>query len=119
MKYNNLAKYFTDQFEEFFSILQEHIEYNGEILNHVFFGECNNYFIKLLEDEKDLPRIKELFNFLELMAIQGDNEVKNLLSVTILARMGDSKEILDTAYKYMGPETRKSSNEIEEYWDRS
>jgi hypothetical protein len=105
--------------KSFFSILQEHIEYNGEILNHVFFGECNDYIIKLLEDEKDLPRIKELFNFLELMAIQGDNEVKNLLSVTILERLGDSKEILDKAYKYMGPETRRASIEIEKYWGKS
>ncbi|MDF2066516.1 hypothetical protein [Bacillus sp. Cr_A10] len=119
MKYKDLAIHFTDEFEEYKRDLQEHIEFYEEILNHVFFGECNNYFIELIGKEKDIPRIKELFDFLELMATSGDDEVKELLSVTILARLGDSKEILKTSYKYMGSETRKASNEIEMFWGRN
>ena len=52
------------------------------------------------------------------MATQGDDDVKELLSVTILARFGDSKKLLQTAYKYMGAETRKASDEIEKFWGR-
>ena len=113
MEYKDLAIHFTDVFEEYKPILQEHIEYNGEILNHVLFGECNDYFIELIGKDKDVHKIQKLFVFLELMATSGDNDVKELLSVTILARLGDSKKLLKTAYKYMGTETRKASIEIE------
>jgi hypothetical protein len=33
-------------------MLQEHIDFNGEVLNHVFFGECNDYFVGLICEEK-------------------------------------------------------------------
>ncbi|MDQ6596397.1 hypothetical protein E2K98_29800 [Bacillus salipaludis] len=118
MKYKDLAKHFTENFEEYKTILQEHIEFNDEILNHVFFGECNDYFIELIGKEKEIQKIKELFAFFEQMATQGDDDVKELLSVAILARLGDSKKLLQAAYKYMGDETRKASDEIEKYWGR-
>jgi hypothetical protein len=119
MKYIDLAKRFTEKFLEFKPILHEHIELNGELLNHVFFGECNEYFINIIETEKEIPKIIDLFDFFERMATQGDDDVKGLLSVTILARLGDSKELLQTAYKYMGAETRKVSDEIEKFWGKS
>ncbi|NYE08425.1 hypothetical protein F4694_005269 [Bacillus niacini] len=118
MIFKDLAKHFTENFEEYKPVLQEHIDFNGEVLNHVFFGECNDYFVELIGKEKDLHKIKELFDFLERMATQGDDDVKELLSVTILARFGDSKKLLQTAYKYMGAETRKASDEIEKFWGR-
>ncbi|RJS59185.1 hypothetical protein [Bacillus sp. PK3_68] len=118
MNYNDLTKHFTENFKEYKPLLQEHIDFNGEVLNHVFFGECNDYFIELIGKEKDIAKIKDLFNFFERMATQGDNDVKDLLSVTILARLGDSKKLLQTAYKYMGAETRKASDEIEKFWGR-
>jgi hypothetical protein len=118
MKYKDLAIQFTNKFEEYKPFLQEHIEFNSEILNHVFFGECNDYFIELIEKEKDIPKIKELFDFLELMAISEDDDVKELLSVTILERFGDSNKLLKIAFKYMGSETKKASNEIERFWGR-
>lgn len=119
MEYKNLAAHFTGEFEEYKRYLQEHIEFNGEILNHVFFGECSNYFIELIGKERDIPKLKELFNYLELMATSVDDEVKELLSVTILAQIGDSKEILKKSYKYMSSETMKASNEIERFWGRN
>jgi hypothetical protein len=41
-----------------------------------------------------------------------------LLTVTILERIGDDKEMLKKAHKYMGKETRKASDEIEKFWGR-
>lgn len=116
MIYKDLAKHFTENFEEYKPVLQKHIDFNGEVLNHVFFGECNDYFVELIGKKKE--QIKELFDFFERMATEGDDEVKDLLSVTILARLGDSKKLLQTAYKYMGAETRKASDEIEKFWGR-
>jgi len=37
MNYNDLAKHFTENFKEYKPLLQEHTEFNGEVLNHVFF----------------------------------------------------------------------------------
>jgi hypothetical protein len=90
MNFNDLAKIFTENFNEYKPLLQQHTDFNGEVLNHVFFGECNDYFVELVSKEKDIPKIKALFDFLERMATQGDIDVKDLLSVTILARLGDS-----------------------------
>ncbi|KQL34415.1 hypothetical protein [Psychrobacillus sp. FJAT-21963] len=119
MEYKDLAIHFTDEFEEYKCDLQEHIEFYGETLNHVFFGEYTNYFLELIGKEKDIPKIKNLFDYLELMATSGDDDVKDLLSVTILAQLGDSKMLLKNAYKYMGSQTRKASNEIEMFWGRN
>lgn len=63
MNYNDLTKHFTENFKEYKPLLQEHIDFNGEVLNHVFFGECNDYFIELIGKEKDIAKIKGLFNF--------------------------------------------------------
>lgn len=118
MNLRDLAKHFTENFKGYKPLLQELIDFNSEILKHVFFGECNDYFVELIGKEKDIVKIQELFNFLELMATQGDDDVKELLSVTILARLGDCNKLLQTAYKYMGAETRKASDEIEKFFGR-
>lgn len=114
---NNLAELFVNEFTDFKPLLEEHIEYNGELLLHVFFGECNEYFIKFLQSE-EAEILENLFDFFEKMATKGDDYVKELLSVTILERLGDDKKVHNTAYKYMGKETRKASTEIEKFWGR-
>jgi hypothetical protein len=108
---DNLVERFVNEFPGFKHLLEEHIQYNNEILPHAFFRECNDYFIKLLKTEKT-KELEKLFDFFERMA-KGDEYVKELLTVTILERLGDNKEILNKAYKYMDKETRKAFNEIE------
>lgn len=119
MKYKDLAERFTLQFPEYTPLLNDHIAYNGSVLNHVFFGEWNDYLIKLIEEEKEIDKIRGLFEFLEFMAVEGDEQVKELLSVTILERLGDSKDVLRTAYTYMGSYTKTASDEVENFWGRS
>ncbi|WP_422121654.1 DUF7674 family protein [Peribacillus frigoritolerans] len=86
-----------------------------EILPPVFLGESNDYFINLLEKENEFEKLEKLFSFFERMETEGDDYVSELLSVTILKRIGDDKKILNKTYKYMGKETRKDSNEIEKF----
>jgi hypothetical protein len=114
---DNLAELFINEFTEFKPLLKEHIEYNEELLPHVFFGECNDYFIQFLKKDKT-EELERLFDFLERMATEGDDYVKELLSVTILERLGDDRKILNSAYKYMCNETRKASDEIEKFLGR-
>ncbi|MEI5909558.1 hypothetical protein WAK64_21275 [Bacillus spongiae] len=112
-----LVKQFVYDFPKFNDLLEEHIELNEEILPHVFFGECNEYFKEFLKKD-DKEELKKLFDFFERMAIEGDDYTKEILSVTILARLGDDKDILNISYKYMREETRNFSNEIEKFWGR-
>jgi hypothetical protein len=108
---------FVDEFEDFKPILKDHIEFNEELLPHVFLGDCNDLVIKLIK-EGNPPILERLFNFYERMAIDGDEDVKNVLTVSILEVLGDDRKVLNIAYKYMGKETRKASDDIEKFWGR-
>lgn len=114
---DKLAEQFVSVFIEFKPILEEHLEFNNEFLPHIFFGECNDYIIESLQKE-EREKLVKLFDFFEKMAVAGDEYVRELLSVTILERIGDDKDILSIAHKYMGKETRKDSDEIEKFWRR-
>lgn len=46
MNYKDLQ--FTNNFEKYKLLLNENVVFNREILIHVFFGECNDYFIETL-----------------------------------------------------------------------
>ena len=77
MIFKDLAKHFTENFEEYKPMLQEHIDFNSEVLNHVFFGECNDYFVELIRKEKDLHKIKNYLSFLNGWQLKGMMMLKN------------------------------------------
>jgi hypothetical protein len=108
---------FVDEFEVFKPIFHEHIEFNEELLPHVFFGDCNDFVIKLIKEE-DPQILERIYNFYERMATNGDGDVRNVLTVTILAYQGDDSKVLNIAYKYMGIETRILSDAIEKFLGR-
>jgi hypothetical protein len=118
MNEKNFINVFVTEFPEFQSYLEEHLEYNQELLPHIFFGDFNEHLIELLQEEKDDTNLSSIFAFFERMATNGDIYVQEVLSVTILERIGDNPKILKVAHKYMGPNTRKASNEIEKDWGR-
>lgn len=118
MKYNELSKIFVNEFPKFRPKLIEHETLFEEVLNHVFFGNLNDYLIELLRKDIETKLLIRLFDFYERMEIEGDTLVKEVLSCTILERLGDEKEILENAYRYMGKETRKASDDIERAWGR-
>jgi hypothetical protein len=118
MNKSNLVDQFVNEFENFKILLHEHIEFNNEVLPHVFFGECNDFIMNYLTEDEEKDILEDLFSFYERMATEGDDYVRELLAVTILERIGDDNKILNTAYGYMGQETRKLSDEIEKFLGR-
>lgn len=118
MKYNELSKTFVNEFPIFRLNLIEHEAKFKKVLNHVFFGDLNDYLIRLLRKDIETELLVRLFEFYERMELKGDTLVKEVLSCTILERLGDEKEILEIAYKYMGKETKKASDNIERAWGR-
>lgn len=118
MKYNELSRIFINEFPKFRLNLIEHEAFYEEVLNHVFFGELNDYLIELLRKDIETELLIRLFEFYESMELKGDTLVQEVLSCSVLERLGDEKEILEIAYKYMGKETRIASDNIERTWGR-
>lgn len=118
MKYDSVVNEFLNAFPEYKSAYNEHIEYNNELLPHVFFGETINEDLPvLLEKHSDTGKLKNVFNFMERMA-EGDVHVQELLSMTILERLGDNPKLLEVASVYMGDKTKIALVEIEKFWGR-
>lgn len=115
----SFAKEFIKAFPEYKAQFLEHLDTYEEFLGHVFFGDVLNMdLINLISGGSDQERLKRLFDFMERMMREGNNDVQNIITVTILERLGDDSEILKEAYRYMGTKTRTASEEIEQYWGR-
>ncbi|KYD13451.1 hypothetical protein B4168_3253 [Anoxybacillus flavithermus] len=84
----------------------------------MFFGETLNEDLPALINSGKEEKLRSIFDFIEFMLKKGDTDVQEVITLTILARLGDEPEILKKALKYMGTETRKASKEIETFWGR-
>ena len=102
---------FYEKIAEFYpksrSLVDEHILEYEERLDTVIFEDILFPFIQvdLMRDDSD--RLKELFDFFEQVSEKSDAHLMNVFQVTILEKLGDDKEILNTAKKYMGVLTTK------------
>ena len=92
--------------------IKKHIEENnGEILGHIYFGdEFTNSLIDLLKENKELDKIKNYCNFIEYMWENGDEEVLNIVDVTILESLSDDREIWNNFGKNISKEFKKYIN---------
>lgn len=85
---------------------QESIEYNGELLETVIIEDIfMPEIIKLLKENTEAKLLGEIFAFFEDVSNFGDEHLINIFSITTLEVLGNEKEILEVAKKYMGPKT--------------
>jgi hypothetical protein len=81
---------------------------------HNIFGDVlNPYLIERLDQMDDEKVLKRVFNFLESMALSEDEKVKEVLTCTVLERLGDDTKILERAEAFMGENTKKLSQDVE------
>lgn len=87
---------------------------------HNILGNIMNPFVTnlLRRSANNDALIKRIFTFYEDMAISNDEYVRNVLQVTLLEYLGDDKQILETALRYMGTNTKKLSDDIERHLGR-
>jgi hypothetical protein len=86
---------------------------------HIIFGDVlNPYLIKLLDSHHTTEQLQKVFEFLELLAHHDDVYIQELVAVTVCERLGDRRELLQKARKFMGPRTRQFSKEVEDFWGR-
>ena len=83
----------------------------------IYFDRCFcDYIGQLLMDEcQDKIQIEKVFTFLEDMAVSEDQEVRNLLQVTVLEYLRSWYLLQNRSEKLMLPETKKIFAHVKSY----
>lgn len=83
----------------------------------IYFDRCFcDYIGHLLVDEcQDNIKIEKVFTFLEDMAVSEDQEVRNLLQVTVLEYLRSWYLLQNESEKRMLPETKKIFDRVKSY----
>lgn len=104
------AKKLIQLFPEYKVEYQKHLEDYGEILGHVFFSDMINLTLfNLLKLNQDTELIQKYIGFIEEMYASGDNDVKNVVEVTILEYLGDDDTVLKNAFSYFSEDMIQAS----------
>lgn len=78
----------------------------GEVLETVVIEDIfMPKILSLLVENKDLALLESIFKYFEEVAHSDDQHLVNVFSTTVSEILGNDKEILETAKKYMGPKT--------------
>jgi hypothetical protein len=85
----------------------------------IFGGVVNPFLVESLENNRNEPVVRRIFNFVECMASSDDERLQTIVSVSVCERLGGSSGLLQRAYPYMGPATRQLSDESEAGWNPS
>ena len=118
MRYEELQQILGERFPQLLPSISHYFDTYGydyfapHILYHAV---LNPYVEELLQKENDNKLLKEVFTFYEELAKSGDEEVKNLLQVTLLEALWEEKKLLSKACVYMLPETKKINDAIRAY----
>lgn len=92
--------------------LDEHLKDYGEILLHIYASdEVGNPLYELLETQSDSILIDIYCTTIELMWKYGDDNVKNVVDVTLLERLSDNKEVWNRFGKHISEDFKKYINE--------
>lgn len=107
----------SKQSEEFFRVMLEFlpstknkyrdcIEEYGLLLETVVIEDIfMPDIIKLISENKNIKLLEGIFNYFEEVSNCEDEHLINIFSITLLEILGNDKQILKIAQKYMGPKT--------------
>ena len=117
MRYCELNEELMLRFPEFQSFYKEHFNFwEAPPPQHCFYGAIlNKFVVNLLIENQNVVMISKVFDFYEELAQSNDEEVTNLLQVTLLEYLWDDKIVFERACQYMRPKTRQINNLIGDY----
>ena len=96
------AEKFVSLFPDKKSTLDEHYADFNELLGHIYFADAlNEPLIKMLASKTENNHISEYCTFIEDMWLNGDEDVVNIVEVTILERLSDDKTVWDNFGKHI------------------
>lgn len=94
--------------------LDEHIEYYGKVLLHVYAAdEIGEPLFELLENAKEDIRINILSKAVEVMWRYGDDETRNVVEVTLLERLSDNENVWNRFGNYISEDFKNYIRRIE------
>ena len=104
---DDFLKQMTIYFPTIKKDLDEHIQEFGERLDTIVIEDIiMPEIIELLEKDADTKKLKVIFDY-------SDDYLNNVFSITALEILGNDKNILEKAKKYMGPITIKLQREAD------
>lgn len=99
--------------------LEAHLDDNGELFAHNFFGDMIDAPLSsLLKTNANKQLIQKYVDFVEHMYSEGDDAVQNVVEVTILEYLGDDETVLRNAFSYFSEGLMQLSKRVEESWGR-
>jgi hypothetical protein len=96
-------------------VYDEHISDNHELLPHVFMGDVTRYVVQRVcsgEEEEEQP-VMRIIDHLEQCMATGDDQVKELVSVSFVENLLGNDNALAKLKDVMGPALAK---EVETYY---
>ncbi len=116
-----LAKRFTD----LAPILKDHAEFYGEVLPHIFFYDLTQWLLSLLESgagtdaRERRQRLQDVLDTLEKTFANGNDQVKELISVSFLENLPNAGEDGSEIRLMLGPALTEELRKIEEFEPRA
>ena len=112
MTKERFAEKLTEIFPDKKQALDAHCADYGELLGHIFFAdEINLPLINLLKENKDKAAIKKYCAFVEDMWCSGNDDVKNIVEITVLEYLSDEPDIWHRFGEYLSDEFKVDINE--------
>ena len=97
-----MLKFFPSKNDEYRKIIENYDEVlETVIIEDVFMPEV----IKLLSENKNIKLLKSIFDYFEKVSGCEDEHLINIFSITVLEILGNDRDILKVAKKYMGFKT--------------
>lgn len=118
MTKEHFARKLVRLFPEYQRAYQDHLKAYGAVLGHVLFAELNPVLAELLRANQDKTLIRKYIGFIEDMYCNGDTDVKDIVTCTILEYLGDEEAVLRTAFSYFSEELMLASKAVEAGWGR-
>ncbi len=108
------AEKFISLFPEKKDSLDEHYADFNELLGHIYYADAlNEPLIEMLSTNSDNVLISKYCSFIEDMWLNGDDDVVNIVEVTILERLSDDVNVWNRFGKYISNDfIRFINNEV-------
>ena len=114
MTIDDFLKHMTIYFPTIKKEFDEHIQEFGERLDTIVIEDIiMPKVIDLINNLKNEKKVKEIFDYFEMVLTESDENLLNIFSITVLEILGNDKGMLEIAKQYMGPITKKHQREAD------
>lgn len=118
--YDNVSDVLVEHIPELRERYQEELKWWGDQRPgpHVVYGDILNPYIDRLLQSGDQAKLRQVFEFVEVLAGHQDSRIQELVVVTICEHLGSNADRLSATRRFMGPLTVKHSRDVEQFWGK-